>query len=72
MGMGAQEGPKVLGWLQVSYSGLWGSQGSWTLSSECSSRALKVALGSHSVWIWGFRWLWGLTMAYGDLRAAGC
>ena len=34
LGFEAQESPKVLEWLQVSYSGLCGSQASWTLRSQ--------------------------------------
>ena len=55
LGMGAQESPKDLGWLQVSYSGLWGSQGSWTLRSQCRPRALNAALGLSGQ-------PWGLTV----------
>ena len=55
MGMGAQESPKILGWPQVSYSGLWGSQGSWTLRSQCRPRALNAAPGLSGQ-------PWGLTV----------
>ena len=106
LGLGAQESPKVVGWLQVSYSGpgisgqldievsmrlqgsqdspgvsqclglafqvalgshngQWGSQGCWMLRAQGGPRGLNASLGSRSVWVWGLRWPWGLTMALG-------
>ena len=63
LGLGSQEGPKVLGWLQMSYSGPGTliAAGHWGLRvtpgvSVCSPRALKAALGSHSAWVWGLTW----------------
>ena len=72
LGMGAQEGPKVLGWLQVSYSGpgisgqldievsmrLQGSQDSPGVS-QCLGLGFQVALGSHNG-LWGSQGSWTL------------
>ena len=55
---GLMMAPGVLQWPRDS-------QGSWTLRAQGGPRGLKAALGSHSVWIWGLRWPWGLTMVLG-------
>ena len=58
LGLESQGGSGVSRWLLESYSGpgIHRAVGLW---------GLNAALGSRSVWVWGLRWPWGLTVALG-------
>ena len=58
LGLESQGGSGVSRWLLESYSGpgIHRAVGLW---------GLNAALGSRSVWVWGLRWPWGLTMVLG-------